>query len=44
MSKLTQVMARSIARCILKMELHPVVYFVGLWLCLVQTALCFISP
>ena len=44
MSKLTQVMARSIARCILKMELHPVVYFVGLWLCLVQTALCFLSP
>jgi hypothetical protein len=44
LDKLTQVMARSIARCILKMELHPVVYFVGLWLCLVQTALCFLSP
>lgn len=44
MEKLAQAVARGIGRCILKTDLHPALYFAVLWLCLVQTALSFLSP
>lgn len=42
-NKFPEIFAYGIGRCIVKMNFHPVFYFIIMTLCLIQTTLCFIS-